>query len=132
MPAPIPESHRDLLTRPALAHLATLMPDGSPQVTPVWFDLDDGHVRVNSVKGRRKDRNIRADARVALSICDPDNPYRYLEIRGRVVAITEQGAREHIDALAKKYMGVDVYPKHYDVDVRVIYRIAPARFSQMG
>ena len=132
MPAPIPAAFRDLLKRPALAHLVTLMPDGSPQVTPVWCDLNDGHVRVNSVKGRRKDRNMRADARVALSITDPDNPYRYLEVRGRVVAITEHGAREHIDALAKKYMGVDVYPKHNDVDVRVIYRIAPERFSQMG
>jgi len=132
MPASIPASHRDLLTRPAMAHLATLMPDGSPQVTPVWCDLDGAHVRVNSVKGRRKDRNIRRDARVALSLCDPDNPYRYLEIRGRVVAITEDGAREHIDALAKKYLGADVYPYHKDADVRVIYRIAPDGFSQMG
>jgi PPOX class probable F420-dependent enzyme len=132
MTAPIPAAYRDLFTRPAIAHLATLMPDGSPQVTPVWCDLDGEHVRVNSVKSRRKDRNIRRDARVALSLCDPDNPYRYLELRGRVVAITEQGAREHIDALAKKYMGVQVYPYHKDADVRVIYRIAPERFSQMG
>jgi PPOX class probable F420-dependent enzyme len=132
MPAVIPASHRDLLTRPSMAHLATLMPDGSPQVTPVWCDLDGEHVRVNSAKGRRKDKNMRKDARVALSLCDPDNPYRYLEIRGRVVAISEEGAHEHIDALAKKYLGLDVYPHHNDADVRVIYRIAPERFTHMG
>ena len=132
MPAPIPEKFRDLLTRPAMAHLATLMPDGSPQVTPVWVDLDGEHVRVNSVTGRRKDRNVRRDPRVALSMCDPDNAYRYLEIRGRVVDISEEGGREHIDALAKKYLGVDRYPHHNDVDVRVIYRIAPERFSVKG
>ena len=132
MPAAIPEPYRDLLLRAATAHLATLMPDGSPQVTPVWVDLDGEHVRVNSVKGRRKDRNIRRDARVALSMCDPDNANRYLEIRGRVVDIAEEGAREHIDALAKKYLGTDEYPHHSDLDVRVIYRIAPERFSGMG
>jgi PPOX class probable F420-dependent enzyme len=132
MSAPIPEPYRDLLQRPAMAHLATLMPDGSPQVTPVWVDLDGAHLRVNSVKGRRKDKNIRRDARVALSMCDPDNPYRYLEIRGRVVDIAEEGARAHIDALAKKYLGKDEYPYHKDSDVRVIYRIAPEHFSAMG
>jgi PPOX class probable F420-dependent enzyme len=130
MPAAIPATHIDLLSRPNFAHLATVMPDGSPQVTPVWCDLDGEYVRVNSAKGRRKDKNIRKDARVALSICDSENPYRYLEIRGRVVEIIEQGAREHIDSLAKKYLGVDVYPHHNDTDVRVIYRIAPERFSQ--
>lgn len=132
MPTPVPASHSDLFTRPSVAHLATLMPDGSPQVTPVWCDLDGEHVLVNSAKGRRKDKNIRRDDRVALSLCDPDNPYRYLEVRGRVVEIIEQGAREHIDALAKKYLGLDVYPHHKDTDTRVIYKIAPERFTQMG
>ena len=132
MPAPIPSSHRDLLSRPSMGHLATVMPDGSSQVTPIWCDLDGEHVLVNSAKGRRKDKNMRNDARVALSMCDPENPYRYLEIRGRVVEISEEGAREHIDALAKKYLGLDVYPHHKDTDVRVIYRIAPERFTQMG
>ena len=132
MPAAIPAAYRDLFDRPAMAHLGTLMPDGSPQVTPVWCDLDGGHVRVNSVKGRRKDRNIRRDPRVSVSLIDPDNPYRYLEVRGRVVEIVEQGAREHIDALAKKYLGKDEYPYHNDRDVRVIYRIAPERFTSMG
>ena len=110
MPAEIPSSHRDLLDSKALANLATVMKDGSPQVTPVWFDFDGTHVRVNSAKGRLKDLNMRRDARVALAIVDLQNAYRYLEIRGRVVEITESGADAHIDALAKKYMGVDKYP----------------------
>src|SRR5436853_7639833 len=125
MPAEIPASHRDLLTKKTFAHLATMMKDGSPQVTPVWFDTDGPFVRVNSAVGRLKDKNMRRDPRVALSILDPDNPYRYLEIRGRVVEITETGGAAHIDALAKKYMGLDTYPMHQPGVNRVIYTIAP-------
>jgi len=132
MPAEIPASHRDLLTKKTFAHLATTMKDGSPQVTPVWFDVDGPHVRVNSAVGRLKDKNMRRDPRVALSILDPDNPYRYLEIRGRVVAITEEGGAAHIDSLAKKYMGLDTYPMHQPGVARVIYTIEPERFSTMG
>jgi len=132
MPQPIPEKFRDLLEKKALAHLATLMPDGSPQSTPVWVDAKDGFVRVNSAKGRLKDRNMRRDSRVALSIHDPDNPYRYLEIRGKVIDITEEGADAHIDSLAKKYMGVDEYPLRTPNEQRVIYVIEPQRFSTMG
>jgi PPOX class probable F420-dependent enzyme len=132
MTAAIPDAYRDLLDKPAIAHLATLMPDGTPQVTPVWCDFDGRHVRVNSAKGRRKDLNMRGDARVSLSLCDPDNAYRYLEIRGRVVDITEAGADAHIDALAAKYLGVDSYPNRREGEVRVIYRIAPAHFTHMG
>jgi len=132
MPAPIPADFRDLLQKKAFAHLATLMPNGSPQCTPVWLDEKDGYVRVNSAKGRLKDKNMRRDGRVALSIHDPDNAYRYLEIRGRVVEITEVGADEHIDALAKKYMGLDQYPLRKPGEQRVIYRIEPERFSTMG
>lgn len=128
----IPESHRDILDKKAIAHLATLMPDGRPQVTPVWCDYDATCVRVNSAKGRRKDRNMRRDPRVSLSLCDPDNPYRYLEVRGTVVEITEKGADEHIDRLAYKYLGVDTYPHRAAEEVRVIYRIAPQRFTLMG
>lgn len=128
----IPQSHRDLLDKKALAHLGTLMPDGSPQVTPVWCDFDGTWVRVNSAKGRRKDRNMRRDPRVALSLCDPDNPYRYLEIRGQIVEITEDGADEHIDRLARKYLGVDTYPNRTAGEVRVIYKISPTRFTKMG
>ena len=132
MTASIPDSHRDLLESKSFAHLATLMPDGSPQVTPVWFDFDGTHVLINSAKGRRKDLNMRRDARVSLSLLDPENSYRYLEVRGRVVECTEGGADAHIDALAKKYLGLDEYPNRSPDEVRVIYRIAPERFSSMG
>src|ERR1700756_1955886 len=110
--AAIPEKYTDLLSpnKKAFAHLATLMKDGSPQVTPVWFDNVDGMIRVNTARGRVKDRNMKVGSRVALSIQDPDNPYRYLQIRGKVVKETEEGADAHIDSLAKKYMGVDSYP----------------------
>jgi PPOX class probable F420-dependent enzyme len=132
VPNVIPEQYRDLLKKKAFASLATLMPDGGPQVTPVWCDYDGTHVRVNSAKGRRKDRNMRRDARVALSLLDPDNPYRYLEIRGRVVDITENGADDHIDSLAKKYMGVEKYPNRSPNEVRVIYKIEPEKTTSMG
>lgn len=132
MTAPIPQGFQDLLTKKAFAHLATIMPDGSPQVTPVWFDFDGGHVRVNSAKGRLKDRNMRRNGQVALAIQDPDNPYRYLAVRGRVEGITEAGADAHIDSLAKKYLGQDRYPHRQPGEVRVIYRIRPERVSTMG
>ncbi len=128
----IPAGFRDLVEKKAFAHLATVMSDGAPQCTPVWFDEQDGYVRINSAKGRLKDKNMRRDARVALSIQDPDNAYRYLEIRGRVIEITEAGADEHIDALAQKYMGVDKYPLRKPGEQRVIYRIEPLHCSTMG
>lgn len=132
MSATIPQEFRDLLTKKAFAHLATLMPDGSPQVTPVWFDFDGTHIRVNSAKGRVKDKNMRRNAKVALAIMDPDNAYRYLAMRGRVEDITEAGADGHIDSLAKKYLGKDRYPYRQTGEVRVIYRIRPERVSSMG
>lgn len=132
MATSIPEQFRDLLTKKAFANLATLMPDGSPQVTPVWFDYDGSHVRVNSAKGRVKDKNMRRNGLVALAIQDPDNPYRYLAVRGRVEEISEAGADAHIDALAKKYLGQDRYPYRQPGEVRVIYRIRPERVSSMG
>jgi PPOX class probable F420-dependent enzyme len=132
MSATIPEQYRDLFDKKAFASLATIMPNGQPQVTPVWCDFDGSHVIVNSAKGRRKDRNMRSDPRVSLSISDPDNPYRYLEVRGTVVEITEDGADDHIDSMAKKYMGVDSYPYRQASEVRVIYKIEPQRFSFMG
>src|SRR5579884_197905 len=85
MAADIPEKYRDLFSKRAFAHLATLMPDGQPQVTPVWCDFDGKYVRVNSARGRQKDRNMRRNPNVAMAISDPDNPYRYLEVRGRVI-----------------------------------------------
>lgn len=125
----IPESFHDLLrdeTR-ALLSLATLMPDGTPQVTPVWFNYDGEHILVNSAKGRVKDRNMRARPDVACLIVDPDNPYRYVQIRGRVVEITEEGAVEHINDLHFKYRGQRGYP--VGDQIRVIYKIRPASVS---
>ena len=128
----IPSSHADLLQKKAFANLATLMADGTPQVTPVWFDFDGHHLRVNSARGRVKDRNMRRNPNVAVAILDPENPYRYLQIRGKVVELTEQGADAHIDSLAKKYMGVDKYPMRQADEVRVVYKILPSSVNTMG
>ncbi len=128
----IPDKYRDLFNKKAFASLGTLMPDGQPQVTPVWCDYDGKHIVVNSAKGRVKDRNMRRDPRVSLAIIDPDNPYRYLEVRGRVVDITEDSAADHIHKMAKKYLGVDKYPYAQPGEVRVLYKIEPERFSSMG
>lgn len=131
MSAAIPAHFRDLLQKRIFVDLATVMPDGSPQVTPVWFDMDGDYIRINSAKGRLKDTNMRRDPRVALAMIDPENPYRHLAIRGKVVEITEQGADAHIDALAKKYLGLDSYPNRQPGEVRVIYRIQPLRVATM-
>src|SRR5262245_60399370 len=130
--AGIPEKFKDLLEKPAFANLATIMPDGAPQVTPVWCDFDGRHILVNTAKGRVKDRNMRANPRVALSIMDPANPYRYLEVRGKVAEVTEQGADAHIDKQAKKYLNVDKYPYRQPGEVRVIFKIVPEHASTMG
>jgi PPOX class probable F420-dependent enzyme len=127
----IPDNFRELFHKKAFAHLATLMKDGTPQVTPVWCDFDGTHVIINSAKGRIKDKNMRRNPNVALSIQDPDNPYRYIAIRGKVVDITENGADDHIDKMAKKYRGVDKYPNRAPGEVRVIYKILPDRSWNM-
>jgi PPOX class probable F420-dependent enzyme len=132
MAGAIPEKYRDLFSKRAFASLGTLMPDGSPQVTPVWCDLEGDKVIFNSAKGRQKDKNVRRDPRVALAIVDPENPYRYLEIRGKVAEITERGADEHIDKMAKKYLDVDKYPYRQADEVRVIYKIQPEHTTMMG
>jgi PPOX class probable F420-dependent enzyme len=123
--ATIPASHADLLTKPAFANLATLNPDGSPQVTPVWVDFDGSHVIVNTARGRVKAKNLAREPRVALSIADPENPYRYLGLQGRVVEMTEKGGDAHIDKMAKKYLGKDTYPLRKPGEVRIIVKIAP-------
>ena len=130
--AVIPDQFKDLFHKRAFASLATLMPDGTPQVTPVWVDFDGTHVLVNSARGRQKDKNMQKNSQVALSIMDPDNPYRYLEVRGKVTEITEQGADQHIDKMAKKYMGKDTYPFRRPGEVRVLFKILPSRTTQMG
>lgn len=132
MSSTVPEKYRDLFNKRAFASLATLMPDGRPQVTPVWVDIEGDLIVINSAKGRQKDKNLRRDPRVSLAIVDPDNPYRFLELRGRVVEITEQGADAHIDKMAKKYLGQDKYPFRKPDEVRVIYKIQPEHATMMG
>ncbi len=127
----IPDEYQDLLadeTR-AFALLATLMRDGSPQLTPVWFNTDGNSIWINSARGRVKDINMQRDPRIALTILDPADSYRYVQIRGRVVEITTQGAREHIDALSKKYTGNAHYRSSSPNEVRVIYKILPVKVS---
>jgi PPOX class probable F420-dependent enzyme len=131
--AAIPDNYLDLLgQKKAFANLATLMQDGSPQVTPVWFDYTGGAIRVNTAKGRVKARNLKTGSPVALAIMDPDNPYRYLQIRGRVSRVVEAGADAHIDSLAKKYLGKDKYPFRQPGEVRVMYEIEPKSASGMS
>ena len=132
MPAAFPEQYLDLFQKKAFAAFTTLMPDGGPQTTPVWVDYQNGEVWVNSAVGRRKDKNVRRDPRVALSIMDPDNPYRYVEVRGTVVTITGDGADAHIDRMAKKYMDQDVYPFRQPGEQRVLYKIRIDKALNMG
>jgi len=122
------QDYADLLQQKrAFAHLATAMPDGAPQVTPVWIDYRDGRVLVNTAKGRVKSRNMHPGSHVALSIADPDNPYRYVQIRGVVARVRDEGADAHIDFLAKKYLDADKYPFAQPGEERVIYEIEPQR-----
>jgi PPOX class probable F420-dependent enzyme len=130
--ATIPREFQDLLQKKAFARLATVGADGAPQVTPVWVDYDGTYVRFNTAKGRVKVRNLARNPRVALSMQDPDNPYRYLQIRGRVAEATEQGADAHIDAPAKKYLGQDRYPFRQPGEVRVLYKVLPERVQGMS
>ena len=128
----IPQKFLDLFDKKAFASLATLMPGGAPQVTPVWVDYDGRQVIVNTAEGRQKDQNLKRDGRVSLSITDPDNPYRYLEIRGRVSERTKNGADANIDKLAKKYLDKDKYPFGHPGEVRVLFKITPEHVTSAG
>lgn len=130
MTATIPDSFLDLFQKKAFAHLATVMSDGSPQVTPVWVDYDGQYILVNSAKGRVKDRNMQRRPQVAVEISDPDNPYRYLAVRGRVVEITEEGGDAHINKLSHKYWGRDF--NFQPGQVRRIYKILPEKIDTHG
>lgn len=127
----IPASHEDILHKRAFAHIATVDRTGAPQVTPVWVDYDGEHVLINSAKGRKKDRNLRANSQVAISILDPDDPYRYLGLQGEVVEITEDGAFDHIQQLAHKYWGRPFNPLG-EGEIRVLYKIRPTRVWTKG
>lgn len=127
--ATIPESFADLFERPVFAMLATVMPNGQPQVTPIWVSYDGQYLVVNTARGRQKDRNLHRDGRATISMFDPDNPYRWIEVRGRVAEETEQGGVEGINMLSAKYNGQPDYyanqPGQRERETRVIYRIQP-------
>jgi len=131
----IPESHHDLFETETFAHFATVMPDGTPQVTIVWidYDADSGHVLVNTAKGRRKERNVRENPKVGVSIPDPEDPYRYVSVRGEVEEVTQDGAVEHINALTQRYFGQEEYPHlGEEQGPRVQIRIRPDRVITNG
>jgi PPOX class probable F420-dependent enzyme len=133
MSSAIPETYRDLLHDEvrAFAFLATTMADGSPQVTPLWFDVEGELLRLNTARGRTKERNTRSRPRVALAIFDPAIPYRYMQIRGTVIEYREQGAEEHIRQLSLKYRGTDVFPIPGG-QVRVMLLVRPDHVSVTG
>jgi PPOX class probable F420-dependent enzyme len=126
--ATIPAEYHDLFERQSFLSLGTLTPDGTPHVTPVWVDYDGEHILINTAEGRQKERNLRRDERVGGCILDPEDPYRYLGFQGEVVECTTEGAVEHIDELAQRYMDVDEYPHHGEEGgERVLVRIEPTR-----
>jgi PPOX class probable F420-dependent enzyme len=131
----IPDSHKDLLERPIVVSLATVNPSGQPQVTPVWADYDGTYIRVNSARGRQKVKNMEERPRVTVLSIDPDNTQRWIEVRGKVEAITEEGADDHINLLSRQYKGVDyytAYPQNRGVQTRVIFKIRPTRVIIYG
>lgn len=131
--AAIPAGYRDLFERKSFASFATVMPDGTPQVTPVWIDYDGEHVLVNTAEGRQKERNVRSNPRVGLVVLDPGDPYRYVSLRGEVTEVTGDGAVEHIHDLARRYLGAERYPDlEAEAGPRVLIRISPERVVTSG
>ena len=130
--AKLSDDTREILQKKAFVHVGTLMDDGAPQVSPVWVNVDGDDVIFNTAAGRLKQKNLHRDPRVALSVIDPDNPYKSVLIRGKVTEISEEGADEHINLLAKKYMDKDVYPYREQDEVRLIVRVEPERETVMG
>ena len=132
MPETMSQGLLQLLREPAFCQIASLRPDGSPQITQVWVDTDGEHVLINTAEGRQKTRNVRRDPRVAVNVVDPANAWRLATIRGRVVEITTEGADDLIDQLANKYLGVDSYPFRNPEEIRITLKIAPERISAIG
>ncbi|HEX3052422.1 MAG TPA: PPOX class F420-dependent oxidoreductase [Aggregatilineaceae bacterium] len=132
----IPTAFQDLLENPVFVSLVTIMPDGQPQATPVWIDYDGTYIWVNSARGRQKDQNIERDPRVTILAVDPKNPYRWMEVRGRVETITEAGGVDHINKLSKKYRGIEDYystnPERRGQETRVIYKVRPHKVNTNG
>jgi len=133
MPTQIPQTHADLLSREkkAFAHLALVTSDGTPHVTPMWFDFDGEHVIFNTARNRVKDRLMKKRPRVALTVSDPADPYRYIQLRGPVVSESEEGGYEQICDLRQKYRGDRNYPKSPG-EVRVTYKVRPEKINTMG
>jgi PPOX class probable F420-dependent enzyme len=129
--AAFPPNYLDLTEKAAFASLATLMPDGTPQVTPVWFDYTNGFVRVNTATGRVKTQNMQEGAAVALSVMDPDNPYRHAQIRGHVTRVTRDGADAQIEALSQRYLG-KAYPFRQPGEERILVEITIDHASAGG
>ncbi len=132
MSAKIPEKFMDLFHKKAFGSLSTLMPDGSPQTNPVWVDYQNGEIWVNTAVGRLKDKNMKRDPRVSVAVIDPENPYRFMEIRGKVREVTQEGAPQHIDKMAKKYLDKDKYPFAQPGEQRVLHKITPEHVHTMG
>jgi PPOX class probable F420-dependent enzyme len=130
MAVPIPASHMRLLTDPIVAHLATLLSDGRPQVNPVWCDYDGTYVRVNAAADRQKTRNMRRRGFATVFLAD--GPYFWMEIRGRVIQSTTEGAMDHMHSMAKKYTGRDTYTPIRAGEVRVMFTIEPERVVTFG
>jgi len=132
MAVTLTDKQKQLITDKNFGHVATINRDGSPQVSPVWIELDGNYLVINSEMKRRKVRNIQRDPRVAVSIQNAEKPYEYIEIRGKAVEVTDEGGFEGIDRLGKKYLGVDKYPNNRPGDVRVVIRIEPEHVAGMG
>lgn len=121
------DEQKQFFRKPNFGHLATLEPDGSPQITPVWIDVDDDHIIINTAKGRKKVRNVEGDPRVSVEVVELENPYSMLSVMGTVVGMTTEGADDHIDALSKKYLGQDTYPFRQPGEERLIMKIKPEK-----
>jgi PPOX class probable F420-dependent enzyme len=126
--AELPEKARDLFEKPVIAGLVTIMPNGQPQATPVWVDYDGQYVRINTARGRQKDRNMTKQSKVTLLLVDPSNPYHWVEVRGHVEDVTEEGANDHINQLSHKYTGRD-YQGFKSDEQRVTYKIEPDKVN---
>jgi PPOX class probable F420-dependent enzyme len=132
VPQAISSGFQKLLGEPAFCQLATLMPDGSPQITQVWVETDGEHVLINTFEGSQKEKNVRRDPRVAVNVVDPANAWRLATVRGRVEEVTTKGAVEQIDRLAKKYIGRDTYPFHQPGRVRTTIKVSPEKINEVG
>lgn len=128
----IPESHQQFFEQPIIANLGTIMPDGRPQVNPVWVDYDGTYVRFSTLQGSQKDKNLKARKFATFLLVDPQNPYSYIEVRGQVAETVTEGADEFINALSKKYLELDEYPNRREGDVRLTYKIKLDKVNAFG